>query len=118
MLSAEGVSNPHGPIQWPIGLEVLPGKEADRLRRQIEALVQNAGSEGEGDKSNSDTATELSRAVGDLRRLLRRDEEERRGLSWAMYREGARFLTRLDKAAHLSDAGRSSPGATSRENSR
>jgi hypothetical protein len=72
VFSALGLPSEHGRLTWPLGLRVLaPAAESQKLRDQIESLLPVMASQAPGGQGQSGTAAEATRAVSDLRKLLR-----------------------------------------------
>ena len=108
VLTAAGVSNDAGRLQWPVALRVVGGAEGDELRRQIDGLLQYGAGETQAGPVSPHLTQELARAVAALRELLRHDREERFSLALTSYEESERFLGKLDRARKLFEAARGS----------
>jgi hypothetical protein len=109
VLTAAGVPNDGGRLQWPVGLRVVGGPGGDERRRQVEALLQYGAEQTRSGPVSQHLTGELARAVDALRQLLRRDREERFSLALTSYEEADRFLAKLDHARKLLEA---EPGGT------
>jgi hypothetical protein len=109
LLTASGVPNDKGQLRWPIGLAILAAPEADELCEQIEVLFAEAARQTAGGPVNPVLAEEARQAVRKLRRLLRKDKEERLGMPLAVYQESERFLDKLDRAEQRLRAGMGTP---------
>jgi hypothetical protein len=110
LLTASGVANENGRLRWPLGLRILAAPETDELRRQIDALFQEAAIQEMSGPANPQLFQEITDVVQKLRKLLLRDEAERFGMPRSLYRESERFLNQLDQAAKLLKAGLEAPG--------
>jgi plastocyanin len=105
VLAAAGVPNDGGRLQWPVGLRVVGGAAADGLRQQIDVLFEEESRQTQAGPVNPHLAQELTRSLGALRKLLRRDREERFGLPLATYEDAERFLDKLDHARKVLEVG-------------
>jgi plastocyanin len=114
VLTASGVPNDGGRLQWPGGLAAVGGPAAEELRREIDALFQEGAEQARTGPANKHLAQELGRATDALREFLRRDREERFSLTQASYEDAERFLGKLDRARKLLAAGLEPPGGESR----
>jgi plastocyanin len=112
LLTASGVPIEGGRLNWPAGLRALAAPGCDELRRQSEALFQQAALQAADGPVNPEVARDLRHTVGELRRLLLKDKDERFALPWTVYEECERFLARLDRAERNLRAG--SRGASGR----
>ncbi len=101
VLTAAGVPNTSGHLQWPLGLRLVGGTEGDELRQQIAALLQYGAEQTQTGPVSLHLREELARSVDALRKLLRRDREERFSLPLTSYEECERFLAKLDHARKL-----------------
>jgi hypothetical protein len=101
VLTAAGVPNNGGRLQWPLGLRLVGGTEGDELRQQIEALFQYGAEQTRTGPVSPHLRQELARSVGALRKLLLSDKEERFSLPLTSYEESERFLAKLDHARKL-----------------
>jgi plastocyanin len=109
VLTAVGLPNEGGQLEWPVGLRAL--REAEDLRQQIDALVHQASEQAQAGPANAQLADELGRSRVALRNLLRRDQEERFSLPLVAYEDAERFLTKLARAEKRLRAGLESAGA-------
>jgi plastocyanin len=75
------------------------------VRRQIDALLQEAVAQSQAGPVNPHLTQELARSVDALRELLCRDRRERFSLALTSYEDAERFLARLDHARELLGAG-------------
>jgi hypothetical protein len=114
VLTAAGVPNDGGRLQWPVGLRVVGGPAGDELRQQIDALLQYGAEQTHAGPVSPHLTQELARSVGALRKLLRRDREERFSLALTSYEDAERFLAKLDHARKLLEADPETPGGTGR----
>lgn len=118
VLTASGVANDNGRLRWPLGLQILGGPEsghqADDLRRQLDALFQEAAKQAAKGPANPELLHEITQAVDQFRDLLTRDREERGLLAGAVYDEADRFLDQLKDAEAVLRAGVKTQGARSR----
>jgi hypothetical protein len=114
VLTAAGVPNTGGRLQWPVGLRVVGGPVGDDLRRQVEALLQYGAWQTLTGPVSPRLTQELARSVDALRKLLLRDRDERFSLALTTYEDAEYFLARLDHARKLLEASPQSPGAESR----
>ena len=110
VLTAAGVPNDGGRLQWPVGLRVVGGPAGDELRRQIDSLLQYGAGQTQAGPVSANLTQELARSVETLRELLRRDREERFSLALTAYDEAERFLVKLDHARKMLEAGRGAAG--------
>jgi hypothetical protein len=85
------------PIQWPLGLSILPG--ADSLRQRIDRLYETAAAQAFTGAPNRQLSAQIRSAVKDLQSLVAWDKQERLTLSSAMYEEGEAFLRDLKRSA-------------------
>jgi hypothetical protein len=104
VLTAAGVPNNGGRLLWPIGLRVVGGPVGGELRDQIDALFQYGAWQTMTGPVSPHLTQELARSVDALRRLLRRDREERFSLALTSYEDAERFLAKLDHARKLLEA--------------
>ena len=103
ILTAAGLPNKEGHLNWPLGLRLLrPDDETRDLRRQVDVLVQGIAFQQLSSQPNSAYVQQTEFALERLRLLA---ERERHSLSSGTYREVERFLAKLDR--FLKDAGRS-----------
>ena len=114
VLTAAGVPNQAGRLQWPVGLRVVGGPVSDELRQQIEALLQYGAWQTQTGPVSAHVTQELTRSVRALRKLLRRDREERLSLALTSYEDAERFLDKLDHARKLFEANPRPPGEKDR----
>jgi hypothetical protein len=114
VLTAAGVPNQAGRLQWPVGLRVVGGPESDKLRQQIEALLQYGAWQTLTGRVSAHVTQELTRSVRALRKLLRRDREERFNLALISYEDAEHFLDKLDHARKLFEANPQPPGEKDR----
>jgi plastocyanin len=110
LLTATGVPNDNGRLRWPLGLRVLAAPQADELRDQLDALFQESAIQAASGPVNATLAQETQRAVKRFRGLVLKDKAERFGLALAVYDESERFLTRLERAEQVLQAGLNAPG--------
>jgi hypothetical protein len=101
LLTASGVPTEEGRPVWPLALRVLPGSDAESLRGQIDALLQDAATHAARGQPNSAVVKELVQATDRLRKLLVRHREERGGLAQTSYEEAERFLDKLEGSRTL-----------------
>src|SRR5689334_17143166 len=113
-LTASGVPNEDGRLLWPVGLRALPSREAEELRRQIDALMQEQAEQARAGPVNANVDEELARATRALRKVLRRDEDERFSLPLTAYEDAEEFLAKLQHAEKLLRAGLEPPGDKAR----
>jgi hypothetical protein len=104
VLTAAGVPNQVGRLNWPLGLRVVGGPAGDELRQQVSALFQYAAEQTRSGPVSTHLTQELARSVDALRRLLRRHREERYSLARTTYEDAERFLAKLDHARKLFEA--------------
>ena len=110
VLTAAGVPNYCGRLQWPLGLRVVGGPAGDELRQQIEALFQYGAEQTQSGPVSSHLTEELARSVDALRTLLLRHWDERSSLAETTYQAAERFLAKLDHAGKLFEADPEPPG--------
>jgi hypothetical protein len=110
VLTAGGVPNDGGRLRWPLGLRALGGPAGDELRQQIDALFQLEAEQTQAGPVNPHLAQELARSLGELRKLLLRDRDERASLAATSYEDAEHFLAKLDHAQKVFEAGLESPG--------
>jgi plastocyanin len=113
VLAASGVPNKNGRLRWPRGLRVLPGRRADELRKQIDALVEMEAVQSVGGPVNASLDEELATAVSELKKLLLRDHDERFSLpTLHAYDEAEEFLGKLKHAQTLLAGGLAPPAGS------
>lgn len=97
LLTAYGVPNDEGRIQWPVGLRVLgPATTTDPMRQRIDSLVTTLlGQKYQYGHVDVSIVQETTHAVDALRRQL---AERSTDLSFLSYQDSRNFL------AHLQDA--------------
>lgn len=110
VLTAAGVPNNGGRLQWPLGLRVVGGTASDELRQQIDALFQYGAEQTQTGLVSPHLTRELARSVDALRKLLLCDREERFSLALTTYEDAERFLAKLDRARKLLEADPEPPG--------
>jgi hypothetical protein len=86
-----------GRLQWPLGLQILPG--ADSLRESIDGLYATAAAQAATGKLNPQLPSQLKQAVKELQRLVARDKQEHLTLSSAMYKQAEEYLHELTHSA-------------------
>jgi hypothetical protein len=99
LLALDGVTDEDGHLVWPVGLRILPGDRAARLRDQVDALLTQ---ERDGVAAGTVPAglhRELLSAMDGLRKQLRRDREERFSLTHRAYDDAENYLVKLKRAA-------------------
>jgi hypothetical protein len=101
LLAAAGVLNEKGEVAWPLGLKILPNREAQELCRQVDGMVRVLAQQAEQGKINPRLPGEIKDAVGRLEQLLQNDRAERTSLTSGMYADAERFLTKLFNAARV-----------------
>jgi plastocyanin len=111
-LAASGVPTDGGHLRWPVAFRVLGGTAADELRQQVDALFRQEAEQTQTGPVNAHVAQELARSVDELRKVLRRDRQERFSLALTSYQEADSFLAKLDHARKLLEAGLEAPGGT------
>jgi hypothetical protein len=104
VLTAAGVPNDGGRLQWPLGLRVVGGPAGGELRQQIGSLFEYGAQQTQAGPVSPHLVQELARSVGALRKLLLRDREERFSLALTTYEDAERFLAKLDHARKLLEA--------------
>jgi hypothetical protein len=114
VLTAAGVPNDGGRLQWPLGLRVVGGAASAEMRQQIDALFQYGAEEAQAGPVSPHVVQELARSVGALRKLLLRDREERSSLALTTYEDAERFLAKLDHARKLLEPVPETPGDKAR----
>jgi plastocyanin len=114
LLTASGVPNDGSQLQWPRGLRVVGGPAAEELRRQIDALLQEAAAQAHTGPVNPHLTKELGRSVDALRKVLRRDRQERFSLPLTTYEDAEHFLARLDHVRELLGQGLEPSGGEAR----
>jgi hypothetical protein len=96
ILTALGLPNKDGHLDWPLGLRLLrPDEDVRGLRQQIDALIQVVATSSSAGSTNSGYVPEGQRAVEKLRFLM---ENERHSLSSGTYNEADRFLSKLESS--------------------
>jgi hypothetical protein len=101
LLAASGVPADEDRPVWPLALRLLPGREAEALRGQIDGLLQVAATQAARGRPNPAVVEELAQTTDHLRKLLHRHRQERPGLTQPAYQEGERFLDKLGDAPRL-----------------
>ena len=81
------------PLQWPLGLRILPG--ADSLRQRIDQLYKTAAAQALAGTLNRQLPSQIKSAVKELERLVAWDKRERLTLTSTMYAEAEVFLRDL-----------------------
>jgi plastocyanin len=109
ILSAVGLPNDRGRLNWPVGLRILPNPRTPDLRQQIDALLEEAAEQSSAEPVNARLNQELVLAVDSLRKLLLQDREERFSLPATTYENAEAFLTKLKHAQELLSGGLESP---------
>jgi hypothetical protein len=104
VLTAAGVPNQVGRLNWPLGLRVVGGPAGDELRQQVDALFQYGAEQTRAGPVSTHLTRELARSVDVLRNLLLRHRQERYSLARTTYEDAERFLARLDHARKLFEA--------------
>jgi hypothetical protein len=97
VLQASGAPVFMGQIQWPLGLEILPG--AASLRERIEGLYTTAAAQAVTGKVNPKLPAQMRRAVKEFQQLVAWDKQERLTLSSTMYEAAEAFLRQLAQSA-------------------
>jgi plastocyanin len=110
VLAASGVPNDGGRLRWPVGLRVVGGPAADKLRQQVETLFQQEAGQAQTGPVNPHLAQEAARSVDALRQLLLRDREERFSVALTTYEDAEHFLVKLEHAQKVLEAGLEPPG--------
>jgi hypothetical protein len=113
-ITATGVFNKDGKVEWPLGLRILPGDDVDRLRIQLSAMFQVLGAQMVQGAVNPQLLGEINETVDRLAVLLVVDRDTRRSLtSTNLYEESARFLGKMREATRIAvavqPAGQSNP---------
>jgi hypothetical protein len=93
LLAGAGTPAFMGRLQWPLGLEILPG--ADSLRERINGLYATAAAQAISGNLNPQLPLQVKKAVKELKRLVASDKQERLTLSSAMYEQAEDFLNQL-----------------------
>jgi hypothetical protein len=101
ILAAAGVVNDKGELAWPLGLRILPNKDAQQLCQQLEAMIRVLAKQTKEGQINPRLPGEIKDLVGQLEKLLQKDRDERASLTDNMYAEAQRFLTKLWSAARV-----------------
>jgi hypothetical protein len=101
VLTAAGVPNSGGRLQWPLGLRVVGGPAGGELRQQIDALFRYGAEQTQTGPVSPHLTRELAASVRAMRTLLLRDREERFSLAHTTYEDAERFLAQLDHARKL-----------------
>jgi hypothetical protein len=114
VLTATGVPNRAGRLQWPVGLRVVGGPVGKELRQRIEALLQYGAWQTMNGPVSAHVTQEWERSVRSLRNVLRRDREERFSLALTSYEDAERFLDKLDHARKLLEPDRQPVGQKDR----
>src|SRR5262249_27655446 len=103
ILTASGLPNKNGHLNWPLGLRMLrPDDETRDLRRQVDVLIQGLATQQLSSQPNSSYVQQAEHALERLRLLA---ERERHSLSSGTYREVERFLAKLDRFLRDADRG-------------
>jgi hypothetical protein len=94
LLTAAGLPNKNGNIDWPLALQILrPDSETRELRTQIETLVQVLAGQQAVLYPNPRYIHQTRQAVAKLRSFM---DRERYSLTAGTYRESDRFLGKLE----------------------
>jgi hypothetical protein len=114
VLTAAGVPNNAGRLNWPLGLRVVGGPAGGELRRQIDALFQYGAEQTRSGPVSTHLTRELALSVDAFRQLLLRHREERYSLARTTYEDAELFLARLDHARELFEPDPEPPAGTAR----
>jgi hypothetical protein len=95
ILSALGLANKNGHLDWPLGLIALPGEQSKHLREQIESVILV----GATNKTINSFLVEDAR-LG-LDRLQSQIESNRLSMTRGTYKDAQEFLGQLDHALKL-----------------
>jgi hypothetical protein len=94
VLTALGVPNKDGHLDWPLALRFLrPDEETRELRQQIDTLVQVLASQQAASNPNARYVHQTRIALNKLRSLM---DRERHSLTSGTYKEAERFLDKLE----------------------
>jgi hypothetical protein len=100
ILTASGVPNDGGRLQWPLGLRLLGSPDSDRLRRKAEALFQVAAIQGQSGQINPRFTQEIVQTVEELRRQFQ-VVNDRITLARTTSEEAELFLNRLKTGSQV-----------------
>ena len=98
VLTAMGLPNRHGHLDWPLALVALPGEQSRRLRQQVEAAVTVLANSKPGKNS---PLVEETKSV--LERLQSLTESNRLSMTPGTFRDAEEFLAQVDHALRLMD---------------
>jgi hypothetical protein len=95
ILSALGLANKNGHLNWPLGLIALPGEQSKLLREQIESVILV----GASNKTINPFLVEEARLA--VERLQSQAESNRLSMTRGTYKDSKQFLGQLDHALKL-----------------
>jgi hypothetical protein len=98
VLTAMGLPNRNGHLDWPLALVALPGEQSRRLRQQVEAAVLVSANAKPG--ANPRIVDEAKSA---LERLQSLTESNRLSMTPGTFRDAEEFLGQIDHALRLSE---------------
>jgi hypothetical protein len=96
VLTAMGLPNRNGHLDWPLGLVALPGEQSHRLRQQVEAAVTVLANAKQ--TRNSPLVEEAKSA---LERLQSLTESNRLSMTPGTFRDAEEFLGQVDHALRV-----------------
>jgi hypothetical protein len=95
VFAAFGIPEENGDIQWPTAFRLMPPEQKRDLLKKAQAQLLIAGTQAVGGKVNPLMLKEATQSVENLRRWLR---SRQTNMAEPTYREGDRFLNKLDDA--------------------
>jgi hypothetical protein len=98
LLTALGLSNENGRLDWPLAFRLIPPGEYRDTMVQTESRARVAVMQAAGGKATSATLQEATRDVSKLRNWLRDHEVD---MAEATYRSGSDFLRRVEDALSM-----------------
>ena len=103
VLTAFGLPNKDGHLDWPIALKILrPDEETRNLRQQIDTVIRVLANRQASDNPNPLYISQARRALERLGSLM---DSERYSLTTGTYKEGKGFLAKLERFLNDADHG-------------
>jgi plastocyanin len=101
ILTAAGIANEDGRVNWPLGLQILPAPGSDERRQQIEALLAIAALQAMHGQADSRVLDQITNTTQELRQLLKKDHRDRFSMPEKCYEEAEQFLGQLLKSTRI-----------------